>query len=71
MYFFKRFRSLNSVNIGSVGKRASKLLAVKFRVLKKKSATSAILVKLCDSAFGPGSSLPKLQSFLKFDAWQL
>ena len=38
VYFFKRFRSFNDVNIGSVDKRASKLLAVKVGDLKKKSA---------------------------------
>ena len=38
IYFFKRFGSLNTVNIGFVGWRASKLLAVKVRGLKKKSA---------------------------------
>ena len=38
IYFLKRFKSFNTVNMGSVGQRASKLLAVKFGGLKKKSA---------------------------------
>ena len=43
----------------SVGQWASKLLAVKFEGLKKKSATSAITAKVCASAsawvrVGPG-----------------
>ena len=37
-YLFKRFRSFNTVNMGSFGQRASKLLAVKVGGLKKKSA---------------------------------
>ena len=37
-YLFKRFRSFNIVKMGSVGQRASKLLAVKVGGLKKKSA---------------------------------
>ena len=36
--FFKRFRCLNAENLGSVGQRAAKLLAVKVGGLKKKSA---------------------------------
>ena len=56
-------------NKGSVGKRAAKLLAVKFGVLKKKSAASAIPPKVCASAFGPGSSTPGVESFSKFDSW--
>ena len=38
MCFFKRFRCLNVKNLGSVGQRAAKLLAVKVGGLKKKSA---------------------------------
>ena len=38
MYFFKRFRSFNAKNLGTVGQRAAKLLAVKVGGLKKKSA---------------------------------
>ena len=37
--FFKRFRSFNGKNLGSADQRAAKLLAVKFRGLKKKSAS--------------------------------
>ena len=33
--FFKRFRSFNAKNLGSVGQRAAKLLAVKVGGLKK------------------------------------
>ena len=36
--FFKRFRSFEAKNLGSVGQRAAKLLAVKVGGLKKKSA---------------------------------
>ena len=36
--FFKRFRSFNAKNLGSVGQRAAKLLAVKVGGHKKKSA---------------------------------
>ena len=39
---WKGFRSLNAKNLGSVGQRAAKLLAVKVRVLKKKSAALAL-----------------------------
>ena len=38
-YLFKGFRSFNTVNMGSVGQKASKLLAVKVGGLKKKSTT--------------------------------
>ena len=31
VYFFKRFRSFNSVNIGSVGQRAAKLQSTNFQ----------------------------------------
>ena len=39
VYFFKSYRSFNTVSIKSVGQRTLKLLAVKSRGLKKKSAT--------------------------------
>ena len=55
----------------SVGQRASKLLAVEVGGLKKKSATSAIPADLCASAFGPGSNPGAVESFSKFDSWQL
>ena len=71
MYLFKRFRSFNAKNFGSVGQRAAKLLAVKVGVLKKKSATSAIPANLCASAFGPGSNPGAVESFSKFDSRQL
>ena len=67
MYFFKRFRSFNVENLGSVDQRAAKLLAVKVGVLKKKSAASAIPPKVCARAFGPGLSTPGVKSFSKFD----
>ena len=57
--------------MGSVGQRASKLLAVKVGGLKKKSAASAIPTDLCASAFGPGLIPGKLKSFSKFDSQQL
>ena len=47
------------------------MLAVKFGVLKKKSAISAIPAEVCASAFGPGSSPPGVKSFSKFDSQQL
>ena len=43
--------------MGSVGQRATKLLAVKVGVLKKKSAASAIPTEVYASAFGPGSRM--------------
>ena len=70
-HFDKRFRSFNSRNFKSVGQRAAKLLAVKVRVLKKKSAASAIPADLCASAFGPGSNPGAVESFSKFDSRQL
>ena len=67
MYFSKRFRSFNAKNLGYVGQRAAKLLAVKVEVLKKKSATSAIPAKVCASAIGQGSRVPGVKSFSKFE----
>ena len=67
----KMCRSFNTKNFGSVGQRAAQLLAVKVRVLKKKSAASAIPPKVCASAFGPSSSTPGVKSFSKFDSQQL
>ena len=58
-------------NIRAVGQRPAKLLAVKVRVLKKKSAALAIPPKVFASAFGPGSSTPGVKSFSKFDSQQL
>ena len=66
-HFDKGFRSFNARNFKSVGQRAAKLLAVKVRVLKKKSATSAIPPSVCASVFGPVSSTPGVKSFSKFD----
>ena len=43
-YFFKRFRSLNSVNIASVGQRASRLLAFTVGGLKKKFERFVLVV---------------------------
>ena len=71
MYFGKGIRSFYSRNIGSVGQRATKLLVVKVGVLKKKSAISAIPAEVRASAFGPGSSPPRVNSFSKFDSQQL
>ena len=61
------FRSFNAENLGSVGQRAAKLLAVKVGVLKKKSAASAIPANACAIAFGLGSMPSPFQSFSKFD----
>ena len=58
-------------NIRSVGQRASKLLAVKVGVLKKKSAALAFTAEVSASAFGPGSNPGAVKSFSKFDSWQL
>ena len=65
------FRSFNANNLGSVGQRAAKLLAVKVGVLKKKSAASAIPANACAIAFGPGSNPGAVESFSKFDSQQL
>ena len=65
------FISFNGKNLGSVGQRASKLLADKVGVLKKKSATSAIPPILCAIPFGPGSTPGVVESFSKFDSLQL
>ena len=70
-HFEKRFRNFNANNFGSVGQRASKLLAFKVGVLKKNSAALAIPAELCVSAFGPGSSTSRVKSFSKFDSQQL
>ena len=67
MCFFKRFRSFNAKNLGSVGQRAAKLLAVKGGVLKKKSAASAISPELCTSTISQGSSSSGVESFSKFE----
>ena len=69
MCFFLRFRCFIVKNLGSVGQRATKLLAIKVGVLKKKSAASAIPLNLCASAFSPGSIPVTVQSFSKFDDW--
>ena len=57
--------------MGSLDYRAAKLLAFKFEVLKKKSATSAIPAEVCASPFSPGSSPPRVESFSKFESQQL
>ena len=67
----KKSRSFNAKNFGSVGQRAAKFLAFKVGVLKKKSADSAIPAKVCASVFGPGLSMPGVESFSKFDSLQL
>ena len=67
IYFEESFISYNTFDICFVGQRAVKLLAVKFGVLKKKSAALAIPPKACASAFGPGSGTPGVKSFSKFD----
>ena len=61
----KRFRSFHTVDIGSLGQSAAKLLAVKVGGPPKKSA------ELCAIAFGPGLSTPRVESFSNFDSWQL
>ena len=46
LYFGKKLISFYTGDIGSIGQRASNLLAVKVGVLKKKSAASAIPAEL-------------------------
>ena len=50
IYFGKGFRSLHTGNVGSVGERATKLLAVKFGGLTEESTASAITAEVCSSA---------------------
>ena len=57
--------------MGFVGQRAAKLLAVKVRVLKKKSAALVIPAEVSASAFGLGSIPGEFESFSKFDSQQL
>ena len=70
-YLSNGFRTFHTINIGSVGQRAAKLLAVNVEVLKKKSAASAIPPKLCAIAFGLGLIPGKVKSFSKFNSQQL
>ena len=67
LYFGKGFGSFHTGNMGTVGQRASKLLAVKVGVLKKKSAALAIPAKLCASAISPGWRLSGVESFSEFE----
>ena len=67
LYFGKGIRSFHARNIGFVGQRAAKLLAVKVGVLKKKSAALAIPPKVCASPFCPGSGRTGSESFSKFE----
>ena len=63
--FFKRFRSLNAKNFGSLGQRAAKLLVVKVGGLKKGLPAGpgpSQLVSL-------GSNPCAFKSFSKFDGW--
>ena len=48
-YFGMGFRTFHAGKIGSVGQKASKLLAVQVEVFKEKSAASAIPAELCAS----------------------
>ena len=66
MYFEKGTRSFFARNIGSVGQRASELLAFKVRGLTKMSAALALVEPL-----GPSSSWTEMESFSKFDDQQL
>ena len=62
---FKRFRSFNAKNLGSVGQRAAKLLAVKVGGLKKGlPAGPGPSQPVC-----PGSNPCAFKSFSKFDGW--
>ena len=70
-YTRKRIDLLMLKNFGSVGQKAAKVLAVKVGVLKKKSAASAIPLKVCASAFCPRLSTTRVESLSKFDSQQL
>ena len=70
-YFEKGSRSFHTGNIGSVDQRAAKLLAVRFGSVKEKSVASAITAEVFASAFGLGSSPPRIESFSKFDGQYL
>ena len=61
---FKRFRSFNTVNMGSVGQRASKLLAVKVEGFKKKVCQ---LAPATLKPVSPSSTVSGIKSFSKFD----
>ncbi len=63
----KGLRSFDDKNLRSVDQRASKLLAVKVGILKKKSAPSAIPAELCASMIGPESSSSGVELFSKFE----
>ena len=67
IYIGKGFRSLHTVNIGYLGQRAAKLLAVKVEVLQKNSAASAIPPEFCASPIGLGSSSSGVKSFSNFE----
>ena len=66
-HFEEGLRFFNTSDKGSVGQRATKLLAFKVRALKKKSAASAIPPELCASAIGLGSSSSGVKSFSNFE----
>ena len=70
VYLSNGFRTFHNINMGYVGQRAAKLLAVKVGVLKK-SVASATPPKLCAIAFGPGLNPGVVESFPKFDSRQL
>ena len=54
--FFKRFRSFNAKNLGSVGQRAAKLLAVKVGGLKKVCQPAPAPVSQCARVRTPAPS---------------
>ena len=49
IYFGKGFKSFHTGNVGSVGKRATKLLDVKGGGVKEKFSASAIKTEMCAS----------------------
>ena len=63
IYFEERFRSFHTINIKSVGQRATKLSAFEVGGLKKSFPHGLALVEL----FSPGSTLTGSESFSKFD----
>ena len=66
VYLSNGFRTFHIINMGSLGQRAAKLLAVKVRGLKKKSSSSG---EVCARGFGLGLSPLSFDSFSKFDGW--
>ena len=65
MYLLNGFRTFHTINMGSVGKRAAKLLAVNVGGLKKKSDIRPWPQSASLHGFDSGRS----ELFSKFDGW--